>query len=197
LQYHHTDQEVIMTVITINRAVSEEFLSDVLITAFDAAYGGAWDWFEPVPRDNDLGSWLVTKHDHGHTSRDNPWLSVNVRLRRHEEFLTGNPVFDSPEGFLIDHQSVAGAISRIVNDDYLNVWREPTEAELERYCNGTLHREWRLNDDGALEIFTHETASGIRRELAMALNEEDAGLIDATMADAIAQVAAFGKVIFS
>lgn len=146
---------------SLNYPLHEDFLSNVLITAFDGTYGSSWMWFEPAPLAGQ--SWLTVKSEDGHTSADNPWMSVRVRLKSGYE--TGHALFDTREGYVIDHKSLAGAISRILNDDYLNA----SDAE---------------------------KATGVRRYVLNAVVEDDAGDIDAEVADCIAQVAAFGKVIF-
>lgn len=145
----------------LNYPLTETLLSDILITAFDGTYGSAWMWFEPAPLVGQ--SWLTTKNAEGHTSTDNPWMSVRIRLRPGYE--TGHALFDTREGYVIDHKSLAGAITRILNDDYLDA--SPAE-----------------------------TAGGVKRYVMSAVLEDDAGDIDAEVADCIAQVAAFGKVIF-
>lgn len=108
-----------MTSINIKMELPEEFLSDILITAFDGTYGWSWEWFEPVG-----GDWLSVKKDEGHTSSTNPWMSVRVRLR--EMCLTGDKILDRRDGFTIGHEDVARAISAILNDEYLNASEHET-----------------------------------------------------------------------
>lgn len=178
-----------MTYIQLNKQLPEEFFSDVLITAFDGSYGAAWNWFEPVGK-----NWLVVNGE-GHTSTDAPWMSARVRLQ--EDYETGHPLFDSREGFVIDHASIAGGISRIVNDDYLGVWREATPSELDQFVKNDLRREHKMDSvTDKLLVHTGETASGLRSMITRAIQDADAGDIDASCADAIVQAAAFGKVIF-
>jgi hypothetical protein len=182
-----------MTSIQLNKELPEEFFSDVLITAFDGAYGAAWEWFEPV--DN---NWLAVKkvHDTG-SCTDDIWVSAKVRLQ--EDYETGHPLFDSREGFVIDHASIAGGISRIVNDDYLDVWRPATPSEEDAIDQEAFNREWRgvATEHGTgYEVHTGETARGLRSMITRAVQDVEAGDIDAGCADAIVQAAAFGKVIF-
>ena len=43
--------------ITLKAEVTDDFLSDIMITAFDATYGGAWYWCKPNRRKE---PWLTT-----------------------------------------------------------------------------------------------------------------------------------------
>lgn len=184
-----------MTGIQINMELPEEFFSDILITAFDGVYGGSWAWFEPV--DN---NWLSVKNEVGHNCVDNPWMSARVRLQ--ENCKTGVPLFDSREGFVIDHESLAGGISRIVNDDYLHVWRVPTATEASIILNeekggNPSTRVWRRDpENNELQINTGETAAAWRSDLTRFVQNPEEADIDADLADCIVQAAAFGKVIF-
>lgn len=54
--------------------LSEDFLSSILITAFDADYGGCWYWAEPYGDD----AWDI---DSVKTGDDALWRSVRVKLR--------------------------------------------------------------------------------------------------------------------
>jgi hypothetical protein len=206
-----------MTSIEIAKPMSDEFFSDVLITAFDGAYGASWNWFRWAACDGHTGSdydhdeALVIKH-HPTNSSEDIWLAAHVRMR--EE--TGYALIDGNPHIVIDHEAIAQGISRIVNDDYLNLWREANAREVEqiqeelRNCEhaetcteGPLpyggNRMWRRNPmkPSFLEVETGETARGLRSIIAGAIADEEAGDIDAYGADAIVQCAAFGKVIFS
>lgn len=180
-----------MTSVTIKRELPKEFLSDILITAFDGGYGSSWNWFEIVP--GLPGGWLKTDE------AGDVWLSAHVRLQ--EECHIGHNAFDSPKGMVIDHEGLADGISRIINDDYVGIWRPATEAETESWKthgnSGIGQRHTRLVR-GGLQVETGETARAYRSLLAECLSasEPDAGDIDADVADAIVQVAAFGKCIF-
>lgn len=180
-----------MTTITLNKEAPEEFFSDIMITAFDGQYGGAWEWFEPVGKD-----WLTTKHadpDHKHEDGslciDDLWMSVTVRLK--EDCQLGHPPFD--DVLTIDHAAIAAGISRIVNDDYLDCWRPATEREKEAYVEGKLNREHKV-EGPLLLVETGETARGLRGNITRALQDLEAGDIDAYDAGAIVQAGAFGKV---
>ena len=204
-----------MTSIQIARLVPEEFLSDILITAFDGAYGSSWNWFQsglcehpdvkarPDYKPHD--EHLVIRH-HPTDSVQDVWIEMHVRVR--EE--TGYDVIDQNPHIVVDHAALGVGLQRIINDDYLNIWREATESEAGRIIKlmnnftpapveGSLGgRRWRRNpmNEKFLEIETGETARGLRENIAAAVLEEDAGMIDPVDADAIVQAAVFGKVIF-
>lgn len=182
-----------MTSIILNKEAPAEFFSDIMITAFDAQYGGAWEWFEPVGE-----NWLTTEHadpDHKHEDGslciDDLWMSVEVQLK--EDCQLGHPPFDGP--ITIDHAAIAAGISRIVNDDYAGIWRKANDMEEKAYAEGKLRREHRWNEkEDRLEIETGETARGLRGNITRALQDLEAGDIDAYDAGAIVQAGAFGKV---
>lgn len=56
--------------IKVERELSDEFVGDVLVTAFDGRYGGCWYWAAPKVAEGDT-SWL--DYD-----VNDVWLSVNV-----------------------------------------------------------------------------------------------------------------------
>lgn len=194
--------------IEIKRELPEQFLSDILVTAFDGGYGWSWHWFEPA-----TGSWLTTKHEDTcprtvekwtsvppECKCDALWMSVSVRPRAGEDYETGVAVFDNGDGVTVTHQDIANAISRIINDDYVGVWREANENEVRWYRDGVpwiRDREFK-EEDGKVLCETGETARGYQKALAAIISsqEPDAGDIDACFADAIAQVAILGKVVF-
>lgn len=101
--------------IKVERVLKPEFLSDILITAFDGQYGGCWDWAEPVPN----VEWPVLGGAVGNHMDEQWWLAVQVRVKTKDE-PTGNPVFDREDGFVIDHEALGVGLSRIINSDYLN-----------------------------------------------------------------------------
>lgn len=49
--------------------LTKEFISNVLITAFDGNYGGSWYWAAPANDD-----WLTTERENG----DTKWVSVTI-----------------------------------------------------------------------------------------------------------------------
>lgn len=180
-----------MSTIEIKRELSKEFLSDVMITAFDGHYGAVWTWAEPVGR-----IWLETEQNPEDMDPDHSfWMKAHIRVSKDEP--TGNPLFDREDGFAIDHDSLAAGMARIINDDYEGVWRPATPSERDAYSSGLMRgrRETKFINE-VLHVHMGETARGLRDQIMFAVNEEDAGEIDADCADAIVQAAAFGKVIF-
>lgn len=147
----------------------KEFLSDIMITAFDGQYGGCWYWAEPVGR-----FWLETEQNSDPGKLDpaySHWMKAHIRVDL-DEGGTGNPVLDRRDGFEIDHEGLARAMQLIIDDEY-----HPN-------------------------VLDSEKATGYQTALAgivagLESGGTDAGDIDAPFADAIVQVCAFGKVIFS
>lgn len=68
--------------ITIQREMSEEFISDVLTTAFDGNYGACWYWAEPIPG----GGW--------HIDGDGTWRSVEILDREDDDGSQGPSTVD-------------------------------------------------------------------------------------------------------
>lgn len=192
-----------MSTITIRRELPAQFLSDILVTAFDGGYGWSWNWFEPAKQ-----NWLQTEAvGENRDEIDLLWMCVNVRLT--DECETGIASIDAlskgKAGFLVDHDTIAKGIQRILDDDYVGTWREATPTEKIRLLGPDRHlyadREWKW-DGLTLLVETGETARGYREELAKIISgletgATDAGDIDAPFADAIVQVGLFGKAIFS
>jgi hypothetical protein len=195
--------EVPPVTVKIERVPGEEFFSDILITAFDGSYGYSWAWFEAVGP-----NWLTTSN--AEDWLDQHWMSAHVRLKReYREDLKGAVTRD--DGFVIDHAALAGGIQRILDDDYVeDAWKFATATEtakiLDKYGSkaetGDLYgRKFRIVKPGVMKKFqieTGETARGYQGALGqiLAFPDPDAGDIDAPFADAIVQVAAFGKCIF-
>lgn len=203
-------------IITVQRTLPEEFLSDIMITAFDGQYGWSWHWFEPVG-----GDWLQIKKvpRGGPQENDNHeyWMSARVRVKA--DYPTGDKILDRRDGFVIDHEGLARGIQCIIDDTYRGIWKRASVREtaqiLDKYgskmfgsniSEGDLYgRRFRAAGTktfGYYEMETGETARGYQQALTTivaGLESEttDAGDIDAPFADAIVQVAAFGKCIFS
>lgn len=62
--------------VKVKAEVTEEFLSSIMITAFDGTYGGSWSWAAPNPG-AEAGSWLTVKEE-GALGSDQPWLAVSI-----------------------------------------------------------------------------------------------------------------------
>lgn len=189
------------TIINAPVQLDTEFFSDLLITAFDGAYGSSWMWFESVGKD-----WLVTD---GSDPVDSHWMSVHVRLKsEYRDDKNIRPlVAKRNDGWVLNHEAIAKGIERILQDDYVGTWRRATAGEtaqiLDKFGSATREgeiygRAFRSGGTklmGYYEVETGETARGIRRHLAQCLVEKDMDL-DASEADAVVQVASFGKCIF-
>lgn len=201
-----------MQTLTVTRSIPDEFFGDVLVTAFDGSYGWSWHWFEPAYGERGLDPWLEIKHEEQcpyllseseeECDCNGMWMKVRVRTKRDEP--VGDKILDREDGFEIDHAAVMRAIQCILDDTYHGIWRPATEAEAQRIRekgqNALYGRKWRVSKaKTGYDVETGETARGYREDLAkiMAAEEPDAGEIDAPFANAIMQVAAFGKVIFS
>jgi hypothetical protein len=125
-----------MPEITMKINVSEDFLSNVLITAFDGGYGGCWYWASPHGDD----AWDI---------RGGVWHSVMVEESEGDE-----------EGaHMVNHAVVLRGIERLVNG------------------------EVRINS----ELLAH---------LDQGLREDDAGEVDADVADCIVQAGVFGELVY-
>lgn len=196
-----------MSTITVKRELPAQLLSDILVTAFDGQYGWSWNWFEPA-----AGPWLVVQHSSSCArttvewstvppkctceASDRLWSSVTCKLKSDCE--TGNPLFD--KSHVVTHDILAAGIQRILDDNYVGIWRPATASEMEEWQrNGTPRgQRYRLvNSGNGLEIETGETARGYREEVAKFVVDPDEADIDAPFADAIVQVGIFGKCIFS
>ncbi len=89
--------------ITIHRALSEEFYSDVLITAFDGSVGGSWYWARPQ-----TGSWLSARNPDGGRS---VWTSVSIIEQEPQEFEGCNP-----DGmYTVTHETVRKGIQELLD----------------------------------------------------------------------------------
>lgn len=202
-----------MQTLTVTRSIPDEFFGDILVTAFDGAYGWSWHWFEIVEQERGCDPWLEIRHQEQcaylkseseeECDCNGMWERVRVRVKRSEP--TGDKILDREDGFVIDHAAIMRAIQCILDDTYHGIWRAASEREARAIeekkmaVDALYGRKWRIAKVGNYEVETGETARGYQRDLAtiMAQEEPDAGDIDACFADAIVQVAAFGKVIFS
>ena len=118
--------------------VSEDFLSNVLITAFDANYGGCWYWARPSEVAGD--PWQIN---------EGVWWCVYIEDRE-----------DDWEGtYLVNHPVIVTGIQNIL--------------------------------DGRVQI-----NDGLFRALLTGLREDDAGVVDADVADCIVQAGVFGEIVY-
>lgn len=107
--------------ITLKKELSDQFVSDVMVTAFDGQYGGCWDWAEP---DRSKSSWLEVEHppscDHEdlksqRNCTDALWTVAHVKFRDGES--TGNKTLDSlsADGIKVDAEVIRIGIQRILD----------------------------------------------------------------------------------
>jgi hypothetical protein len=93
--------------VKIERTLSVDFVSDILITAFDGNYGGCWQWAEPSNDD-----WLTALPD-------GTWTKVEVRPK--EE--TGIPHLDNLTrqngGITVDDTTIQIGLQKIIDGEFL------------------------------------------------------------------------------
>lgn len=90
--------------IRVELTLKEDFLSDILITAFDGGYGGCWYWAD-TPRD-DTSNYVIDGAD-----LDAIWRSVRITEQ-------GGPNDDdNPGPFIVDHAVLAKGIARIMSGE--------------------------------------------------------------------------------
>lgn len=124
--------------------LTPEFLSDVLIIAFDAPHGGCWYWAEPSIN-ADTEQWAYISPD------DKTWTKVTVVETEPSDG-------KSPIVYTVNHPAI------------------------QRGCELLLKK--------VIEGADFPTT-------AVAILQQDAGMIDADAADVIVQYAIFGEVIYS
>lgn len=126
--------------------ITEDFLSNILVTAFDANYGSCWRWCEP-------DEFRIEGRNHGLANGDHEdvWFSVTVI----------NNAQDDPKRFQkkyrVDHKILMEGIKRIT------------------WTPGMRHHDL----------------------LVSALADNDAGMIDADLADMIVQLGLWREEIYS
>lgn len=97
------DKEAVMTdgiTVTLTFNLSEELLSDTMVTAFDGSYGGCWYWATTGSE-----NWLTTNGESDVFA--NRWLKVVIQ----------DSEDDDPKPVTVDHATLALGISRILNND--------------------------------------------------------------------------------
>lgn len=85
--------------IKVEMELTEDFLSDVLVTAFDGNYGGCWYWARPA----DVENWLTTEKD----VLDDTVIWKQVFIEDKED--------EDSELWRVSHNVVAKGIKRILN----------------------------------------------------------------------------------
>jgi hypothetical protein len=86
--------------IEIKTEVDGEFLSDILVTAFDGNYGGSWYWATPA---RDAGKWLFF-------DLDELWREVRIEEREAEE----------PKTLHVRHAGVLRGVKRILRGNLVH-----------------------------------------------------------------------------
>ena len=126
--------------------VPHRMLSDVMIIAFDGAYGAViqYGWA-------DTGKYHIKRDPKDHA--DDWWEAVEIELNE------SNPVGAREQSFKVDWGVLVAGMQRILDD-----------------------KEVRLD---------------LRQTIAQAIMDDDAGEIDAPMADRIVQYGIFGKEVYS
>jgi hypothetical protein len=96
--------------IKIEQTLSCQFLSDVLICAFDGSHGGSWHWAAGV---NNESRQLVSPH-FAINKETEQWMAVIIYPDE-----TGNKVWDAAgqNGAKIDHAVLVTGIQRILDGD--------------------------------------------------------------------------------
>lgn len=89
--------------VMLTKELDEEFLSDVMITAFDGQHGGCWYWAQPHN-----GSWLETNGDTNVLTVI--WQRVCIKEIEPSELHEGQVAY-------VDHAMLAQGISRLLNGD--------------------------------------------------------------------------------
>lgn len=85
--------------VNIEVSLSEEFLSDILIIAFDGQYGGCWYWAQAAYPAEGERKWLVTN---GETDiMKQRWLSARIE--------------DFGKQWVVDHKVLADGIRRLLD----------------------------------------------------------------------------------
>lgn len=136
--------------IEIEVPVTDEFIGDILVTAFDGTYGGSWFWAK-----NGSGSWPALK--------DGQWAEVHIK-------------FD---------------VMSIRNLTLRNLYRQ----ELARRGYVTVDQE--TITVGIARILSDDSyRQSFRDRIRKAVQELDAGEIDANDADSIVQEGLFGTQVY-
>ncbi len=98
--------------IKVERELDDEFVSDVLVTAFDGSYGGCWYWADSKRVDENQGPWGYVSEEEGAD-----WAFVNITLQQGDD--TGNKVLDAmmQKGVRVDGEAIRVGIQRIMDGD--------------------------------------------------------------------------------
>lgn len=87
--------------LAVNIVLTEEFLSDILVTAFDAHYGGCWYWAAPAPPPSP-----------GWETGDTFWHAVNIEIRYEDP---GPKFAHVPFPYRVTHDTVRKGLQWILD----------------------------------------------------------------------------------
>jgi hypothetical protein len=90
-----------MVSIKIEKELPTEFLSDIMITAFDGSYGACWYWSEPDRRNK---PWLVTNSNS--VASESRWFTAFIQDKE-----------DEAERWEVNHEVIAKGIERIISGE--------------------------------------------------------------------------------
>jgi hypothetical protein len=93
--------------VTLTLDFDAEFMSDLLITAFDGQYGGCWYWAEPKPG---LDDWLIVEKRlvEGSVPDETIWRSATIREK------SASLANGKKRWAVIDHAMIGRGLKRIL-----------------------------------------------------------------------------------
>lgn len=102
--------------IRVTRELDDEFIGDVLVTAFDGSYGGCWEtWAEPMHEKTE--QW---PHDRMLTlDEDENWTAVHIRCSD-TDGLTATEIGLVTDGIVVNAEAIRVGIQRILDDNIVN-----------------------------------------------------------------------------
>lgn len=120
--------------VKIERELDEEFVGDVLITAFDGLYGACWYWAQSKRRPDGSPAADIVRHPGGET-----WGSVHIAVR--DDFLPlGIPAVDAGNdiGWTINGSVVQTGMQRILDywskENYIRTYILNAVADADAGC---------------------------------------------------------------
>lgn len=94
--------------ITLQRTLDDEFLSDVLITAFDGGVGACWYWCNPDRK----GGSALTHTGTGYGDPDYRWISMDIKYE--------DIVNDGWIPATITHEMIGKGIQLAIDGEFIN-----------------------------------------------------------------------------